>query len=536
MPPVNGGLSPAGVNTYLDVVTFRCDRGYELVGSTSATCQMDGTWNASVPDCNAVKCTSLTPPVNGSLSPTGANNYLDVVTFRCDRGYELDGSTSATCQADRNWSTNVPTCNAVMCPSLTAPVNGSLIPANSNTYLDVVTFRCDRGYELVGSTSATCQAGGSWSSSVPTCNAAMCPSLRPPVNGSISNSGANTYMDVVSFICDRGYELVGSTRATCQANANWSANVPTCNAVKCFNLTAPTNGELSPVDANNYQDVVSFRCGRGYELVGNTSANCQADGNWSANVPICNPVKCPSLTAPVNGRLTPTGNTGNTYLNVVVFRCNRGYEVVGSTSAICQADRTWSASVPDCDDMDACLFDPCVPEATCTDNPPPALDATCICNPGYTGDGHFVGTGCSATTTPPAVQTSASVHPPVTCPPCHAQASCDDVRPNPTCRCNTGWFGNGFSCDDLDECSLPESRRPCKGRRERCFNTIGSFRCDCFPWLIRYQDSCTALNRFYVRLLYNASFDFEPDKHAPSGAEYEQSRRYHLNHVRLVFI
>ncbi|XP_078578207.1 E-selectin-like [Branchiostoma floridae x Branchiostoma japonicum] len=168
--PANGSLSPTGVNTYLDVVTFRCDRGYELFGNTSATCQADGAWNANVPDCNAVKCPSLTPPVNGSLSPTGVNTYLDVVTFRCDRGYELLGKTSATCQADGVWNASVPDCNAVKCPSLTPPVNGRLSTTGANTYLDVVTFRCDQGYELVGSTSATCQAGGAWNASVPNCN------------------------------------------------------------------------------------------------------------------------------------------------------------------------------------------------------------------------------------------------------------------------------------------------------------------------------------------------------------------------------
>ncbi|XP_066270976.1 P-selectin-like [Branchiostoma lanceolatum] len=347
-PPVNGSLSPAGADTYLDVVTFKCDQGYELDGSTSTTCQADGTWSAIVPDCNAVRCPNLAAPVNGTLRPADANTYLDVVTFSCDQGYELDGSTNATCQADGTWSANAPDCNAVKCPNLIAPANGSLNPTDANTYLDAVTFRCDQGYELDGSTSATCQADGTWSSSIPTCNTMACPTLTAPVNGSLSPTGVNTYLDVVKFSCDQGYELDGSTNATCQADEAWSANVPNCNVVKCPNLKAPVNGTMSPIGAGTYLDVVTFSCDQGYKLDGSTSTTCQADGNWSANVPTCNAIRCPNLTAPVNGNLSPA--SASAYPDVVTFSCDQGYELVGNTNTTCQADGSWTANVPTCID------------------------------------------------------------------------------------------------------------------------------------------------------------------------------------------
>ncbi|CAH1272977.1 PKD1L3 [Branchiostoma lanceolatum] len=53
-----------------------------------------------------------------------------------------------------------------------------------------------------------------------------------------------------------------------------------------------------------------------------------------------------------------------------------------------------------CEDVDACLTNPCDTQATCTDNPPPALDANCTCNTGYTGDGLGTGTGCAAVEPP----------------------------------------------------------------------------------------------------------------------------------------
>ncbi|KAI8513359.1 carbohydrate binding [Branchiostoma belcheri] len=58
----------------------------------------------------ATQCPTLTAPDNGTLSPGGANSYNDVVTFTCNRGYELEGNSSVRCQADRTWSGPVPTC------------------------------------------------------------------------------------------------------------------------------------------------------------------------------------------------------------------------------------------------------------------------------------------------------------------------------------------------------------------------------------------------------------------------------------------
>ncbi|XP_078668410.1 CUB and sushi domain-containing protein 3-like [Branchiostoma floridae x Branchiostoma belcheri] len=344
--PANGALSPTGANSYQDVVTFTCDQGYGLNGASSVTCQVDQTWSAPVPGCQPQECPTLTPIPNGALSPTGANSYQDVVTFTCDQGYRLDGASSTTCQVDQTWSEPVPTCRPLPCPTLTAPVNGALSPVGANSYQDVVTFTCDQGYGLNGASSVTCQADQTWSAPVPTCQPGRCPTLTAPVNGALSPAGANSYQDVVTFTCDQGYELDGASRTTCQANQAWSEPVPNCQAQECPTLTAPVNGALSPVGANSYQDVVTFTCDQGYGLNGASGVTCQADQTWSAPVPTCRGLTCPTLTAPVNGALSPTG--ANSYQDVVTFTCDQGYGLNGASSVTCQADQTWSAPVPTC--------------------------------------------------------------------------------------------------------------------------------------------------------------------------------------------
>ena len=49
--PTNGQRSLSST-IYNSVVTYTCDVGYTLQGSNSRTCQVDGQWSGSVPQCN----------------------------------------------------------------------------------------------------------------------------------------------------------------------------------------------------------------------------------------------------------------------------------------------------------------------------------------------------------------------------------------------------------------------------------------------------------------------------------------------------
>ena len=56
--------------------------------------------------------------------------------------------------------------------------------------------------------------------------------------------------------------------------------------VDCEPLSAPTNGDVKdPV--TTYQSVATYQCNTGYDLIGESSRTCQADGNWSEQEPIC---------------------------------------------------------------------------------------------------------------------------------------------------------------------------------------------------------------------------------------------------------
>ena len=58
---------------------------------------------------------------------------------------------------------------------------------------------------------------------------------------------------------------------------------------------------------------------------------------------------------------------------------------------------------------------------------------------------------------------------------CDLNANCFNSQGSFICDCNTGFTGDGFICQDIDECST----QPCVPSIARCFNTFGSFHCSC---------------------------------------------------------
>ena len=54
-----------------------------------------------------------------------------------------------------------------------------------------------------------------------------CGVLSNPPNGMVT-AFSTTFMSVANYSCNHGYLLMGVTSRTCQADANWSDDEPTC--------------------------------------------------------------------------------------------------------------------------------------------------------------------------------------------------------------------------------------------------------------------------------------------------------------------
>ncbi|XP_066265715.1 E-selectin-like isoform X2 [Branchiostoma lanceolatum] len=148
---------------------FSCDPGYELVGRSTVTCQGNGSWDGEIPTCERVCCDNTTEVMNGQVNATDGYCFGDDIQFSCDPGHELVGRSNATCQEDGSWGRELPTCQRICCDDTIEILNGQITASNGFCSGNDAQFSCDPGYELVGRSTVTCQEDRRWDGEIPTC-------------------------------------------------------------------------------------------------------------------------------------------------------------------------------------------------------------------------------------------------------------------------------------------------------------------------------------------------------------------------------
>lgn len=124
--------------------------------------------------CEEIYCPALEAPFRGLIAPTTCTDKRSnirrstVCSYGCDSGHNLvGGSQSLVCQLNGLWQGTVPYCKPVVCPKLTVPDKGGVVPAScAKTDVEYGTrcvFYCGDGYELSGPRYTTCQNDTSWS-------------------------------------------------------------------------------------------------------------------------------------------------------------------------------------------------------------------------------------------------------------------------------------------------------------------------------------------------------------------------------------
>uniref|UniRef100_A0A668AKV0 CUB and Sushi multiple domains 3 n=1 Tax=Myripristis murdjan TaxID=586833 RepID=A0A668AKV0_9TELE len=336
------------------MVRWACDRGYKLIGKGTAVCKKTSygyyTWDSQVPACQAVSCGVPTAPVNGGV--LAADYSVGTrVTYFCNSGYRLSSKelTTAVCQPDGTWSNHnkIPRCTVMMCPSLSSfsldhgkwrIVNGS-----HYEYGTKIIFTCNPGYYRVGPAHIQCLANGvwSWRNERPRCRIISCGDLPTPPNG--KKIGIQTTFGASAiFSCSLGYVLTGSTVRECLLSGLWSGTETECLAGHCGVPEQMVNGQV--IGENfGYRDTVVYQCNPGFRLIGSSVRICQQDHNWSGQLPAS--VTCGHPGSPIYGR---TIGDGFNYNDVVRFSCNKGYTLEGPSTAQCQANRQWSHQPPTC--------------------------------------------------------------------------------------------------------------------------------------------------------------------------------------------
>ena len=151
-----------------------------------------------------------------------------------------------------------------------------------------------------------------------------CGNLPVPMNGSLIGN-QTTFPNKLFFICHEGFDLIGSTVRSCEANGRWSGAQPTCD------------GKIYMLNARK-KFIIVCTCAIKIKFNRCTSIH--------GRLFCCTAVDCGALPILLNG--SQVGNL-TTYPNEVTAYCDEGFLLRGSAERVCQTNRTWSGIQTSCE-------------------------------------------------------------------------------------------------------------------------------------------------------------------------------------------
>ncbi|XP_060561266.1 sushi, von Willebrand factor type A, EGF and pentraxin domain-containing protein 1-like [Ruditapes philippinarum] len=166
--------------------------------------------------------------------------------------------------------------------------------------------------------------------------------MRPPdlANGNISTSNGTTYESVSTFTCDLGFTLEGDDSTKCTENGTWTIYNTSCVINDCHSPKMPINGKAMAINGTTYLSIARYVCDKGFDLHGSDTRICQANGTWNGTIPTCNIKDCGALQNPTNGKVNT--DNGTKYQSVAIYSCDTGYTLIGDNITSCKPSGNWS--------------------------------------------------------------------------------------------------------------------------------------------------------------------------------------------------
>ncbi|XP_067863592.1 sushi, von Willebrand factor type A, EGF and pentraxin domain-containing protein 1-like isoform X2 [Heptranchias perlo] len=346
---------------YRETITYRCNEGYEMIGNSVIECSEIDTFVPPPPTCRPfVRCHRPELIANGRIvagfGPT--YKYQEMITYRCNEGYQMVGNSVIECSENNTFVPPPPTCRSfVRCHRPELIVNGRIVAGFGPTYKhqETITYRCNEGYEMVGNSVIECSEINTFVPPPPTCRPFVrCHRPELIANGRIVAGFGPTYkyQEMITYRCNEGYQMVGNSVIECSENNTFVPPPPTCRSfVRCHRPELIVNGRIIAGFGPTYkhQETITYRCNEGYEMVGNSVIECSEINTFVPPPPTCRPfVRCHRPELIVNGRIVAGFGPTYKYQEMITYRCNEGYQMVGNSVIECSENNTFVPPPPTC--------------------------------------------------------------------------------------------------------------------------------------------------------------------------------------------
>ncbi|KAM9706776.1 membrane cofactor protein-like isoform 3-T3 [Dama dama] len=223
-----------------------------------------------------------------------------------------------------------------------------------------IQYDCRLGFKPIiplRSRSAVCEDDNTWSALEEACTRKSCPNLGDPMNGQVYFvNGSILFGSQAHFVCNQGFYLIGERILHCEIsenNVSWNDDSPICEKILCSTPGNIKNGRFTIYkDEYQYNEIVTYVCDPSngpdeYSLVGESRLVCVDHDRWSSDPPECKVVKC-DYPVVEHGMIVSGFRRKFYYKTQVVFKCNQGFSLHGSSTIVCNANSTWEPKIPTC--------------------------------------------------------------------------------------------------------------------------------------------------------------------------------------------
>ena len=164
------------------------------------------------------------------------------------------------------------------CDVLDTIENGYIEYSDGTVYQSVATYNCHSGHLLTVTVSATrhCGSIGTWNGTAPTCNS----------ESKLDYIGISLLV-LILYLLQECVKFTLTPSFNGETIHLITYCIIICTVINCGNLPMITNGEVDTSGGTNYKCTAVYTCDTGYVLNGNITRTCQEDANWSGNEPTC---------------------------------------------------------------------------------------------------------------------------------------------------------------------------------------------------------------------------------------------------------